>query len=139
MRAVIVGVVALVAAACGGGETAADMSDEFHYVRSGGFAGEHDELTVQPTGEAVLTVRGGDERRFQLSDDEHDELTAALESAGLDDVASNSMSNEPAPDAFSYVITYGDHEVRTDDPSVPEELKELLATLDRIVEDHRPR
>jgi hypothetical protein len=139
LRAGIVGLVALVAAGCGGGETAAEMSDELHFVRSGGLAGEHDELTIQPDGQSTLTVRGGDEEQFQLSDDELDDLQTALDGSGLEDAASDSTSEQPAPDAFSYVITYGDKEVRTDDPSVPDELKDLLVTLDGIVEAHRPR
>ena len=139
MRAGIVGLVAVVAAGCGGGEAAAEMSDELHYVRSGGFAGVHDELTIQPDGRGTLTVRGEDQEQFQLSDDELDDLQSALDAAGLEDAESDSTGEQPAPDAFSYVITYGDKEVRTDDPSVPDDLKDLLVTLDGIVEAHRPR
>lgn len=139
MRAVILGLVAVVAAGCGGGEAAAEMSDELHFVRSGGLAGTHDELTIQPDGEAKLTVRGGDETQFRLSDEELDDLQSALDSSDLQSVPSDSMSEGPVPDAFSYTITYGDKEVRTDDPSVPDELKDILAALDGIVEAHRPR
>jgi hypothetical protein len=139
LRAVILGLVAVMAAGCGGGEAAAEMNDELQYVRSGGFAGEHDELTIQPNGGAHLTVRGGDEAQFRLSDEELDDLQTALDGAELQDVASDSTSEQPAPDAFSYVITYGDKEVRTDDPSVPDQLKDLLAALNGIVEAHRPR
>jgi hypothetical protein len=139
LRAVILGLVAVMAAGCGGGEAAAEMNDELRYVRSGGFAGEHDELTIRPNGEAKLTVRGGDDAQFRLTDRELDDLQTVLDDAELQNVASDSTSEEPAPDAFSYVITYGDKEVRTDDPSVPDQLKDLLAALNGIVEAHRPR
>ena len=139
MRAGIVGLVALMAAGCGNGEAAAEMSDELNYVRSGGIAGEHDELTVQPDGRATLTVRGGGEEQIRLSDEELDDLRGALDGSGLQDVPSDSASSRPVPDAFSYTITYGDKEVRTDDASNPDELTELIGVLDGIVEAHRPR
>jgi hypothetical protein len=138
VRAGIVVLVALAATGCGGGEAAAEMNDSIHYVRSGGFAGEHDELTIEPDGTAMLTVRGGSQEEFQLNDDELGDLTGALDESGLEDVPSDSTSEQPAPDAFVYSITYGDKEVRTDDVSVPDELRRLIATLDEIVESHRP-
>jgi hypothetical protein len=135
---VILGLVAAVAAGCGGGEATAEMSAELQFVRSGGIAGQHDELTIQPNGDAKLTVRNGEEASFRLSDDELKELQSALDD-GLQGVDTDSTSEQPAPDAFTYAISYGDEEVRTDDLSVPDELTELLSTLTGIVEDHRPR
>jgi hypothetical protein len=115
------------------------MRDELHYVRSGGFAGGHDELTIQPNGDATLTTRGGEETRFRMSDGEMNDLQSALDDADLEGVAADSTSDQPAPDAFSYAIVYGDIEVRTDDPSVLDELKDLLALLTGFVEGHRTR
>lgn len=138
MRAVIVGLVAVMAAGCGGGEAAAEMSGELHFVRSGGFAGEHDELTIQPNGDAALTVRSGDAAQFRLSDEEMDDLQSALDGVDLAGMDSDLTSEKPAPDAFMYSVTYGNKELRTDDPSVPDELKDLLGTLNGIVENHRP-
>jgi len=135
----MVALVVLAATGCGGGEAAAEMNDELHYVRSGGIAGRHDELTIQPNGDAILSVRGEEETRFRLSDEEMIDLRTALEDSGLESVAADSMSDQPAPDAFSYSITYGSIEVRTDDPSVPNDLKGLLALLTGFVEGHRTR
>jgi hypothetical protein len=135
---VIVGLVAVMVAGCGGGEAATEMSDELHFVRSGGFAGVHDELTIQPNGDTALTVRGGDAAQFRLSDEEMDDLRNALDRVDLAGMDSDLTSEQPAPDAFMYSITYGNKELRTDDPSVPDELKDLLGTLNGIVENHQP-
>ena len=136
MRAVIIGLVAVLAAGCGGGEAAAEMSDELHFVRSGGFAGQHDELTIQPNGDVSLISRDGQEQ-FSLSDEELANLTGVLEDTGLGDIPSDSTSEQPVPDAFTYVVTYGETEVRTDDASVPAGLTDLLSELTNIVEGQR--
>jgi len=136
LRAVIIGLVAVLAAGCGGGEAAAEMSDELHFVRSGGFAGQHDELTIQPNGDVSLISRDGQEQ-FSLSDEELANLTGVLEDTGLGDIPSDSTSEQPVPDAFTYVVTYGETEVRTDDASVPAGLTDLLSELTNIVEGQR--
>ena len=133
----IIGLVAVLAAGCGGGEAAAEMSDELHFVRSGGFAGQHDELTIQPNGDVSLISRDGHQEQFSLSDEELAKLTGVLEDAGLEDIPSDSTSDQPVPDAFTYVVTYGETEVRTDDASVPPELTDLLSELTNIVEGQR--
>lgn len=137
--------IVLLLAACGGAaggdgdaEGAAELEGELRYTRSGGFAGAHDELVIQPDGAARLSVRGANEEEFNLSEDELESLATALGDAGLEDIPSDSTSDPAAPDAFTYVIGYGDEEVRTDDASVPSELTKLLTALDRIVSEHRP-
>lgn len=140
MRTGVVLVVALLAAtACGGAAgTAAGLRDELRYVRSGGIAGAHDQLVIAPDGRGSLTVRGNTEQTFNLSDQELDSVAAALERANLEDVPSDSTSAQPAPDAFSYSLSYQGKEIRTDDPSIPSDLKPLVSELDRIVAKHRP-
>jgi len=137
LHAVVVALVAVLAAGCGGGEAAAEMSDELHFVRSGGFAGQHDELTIRPNGDVSLVSRDGQQEQFSLSDEEMTNLTGVLEDTGLEDIPSDSTSEGPVPDAFTYVVTYGETEVRTDDASVPEELTNLLSQLIDIVEGQR--
>jgi hypothetical protein len=139
---VLLAVALLVTTACGGAgedEDAGGRTGELSYVRSGGLAGAHDRLTIQPDGSAELVVRGHDAEEFSLSDDELDALVGTLDGARLGDLPEDSTSEPPAPDAFLYEISYGPEQVRTDDPSAPSELRPLLTELDRIVGDHRPQ
>jgi hypothetical protein len=130
---------ALFVGACGSGESAVGLNDELRYVRTGGLAGLHDELIVDPNGDARLTVRGHNAVDFSLDEQEIDSLASALDGADLAGLESDLAGERSAPDAFRYVVNYQGAVVRTDDPSVPDDLKPVLAALDRIVEEHRPR
>ena len=137
----LLAVALLLATACGGeagGGGAGGLDGELRYTRSGGLAGVHEELVIQPDGRARLTVRGQDPEEFSLSEEELEGVASALEEAALDDIPADSTSDPAAPDAFTYVIEYEGREVRTDDPSAPSELDSLLGELDRIVSDHAP-
>lgn len=128
----------LVASGCGGdGKTTAGMNDDLRYERGGGFAGVYEQLVVNPDGRASLIVRGHEEQNFNLSEEELNSLTAALDEANLEDLPSDSTSGQPAPDTFSYSLSYQDKRIMTDDPSIPSDLKPLLSELNRIVENHR--
>jgi hypothetical protein len=128
----------VVTAGCGAGSSSG-LTTELTYVRSGGFAGVEEHLVINPDGRASLTDGFAHVRGFTLTQDELDRVIGALEGAGLSELPSDSTSRKPVPDSFSYAVTFGGTEVRSDDQGAPPELRTLLSELDRIVQDHRTR
>ena len=134
----------LVAAGCGsddgGGSQAearpATLSGELRYVRDGGFAGDHDELVISPSGHARLTRQRGCDASFKLSKQELVGLAHTVAGAKLNKLEPTSTSPKPVPDAFQYTVSYAGHTVRTDDAAMPDSLAPLRQQLDLLVKKH---
>ena len=140
MRGVIVtGLVMLLLAGCGsdddGGTSGGDarLSGPLTYERGGGIAGRHDQLVVRPDGSATLTVRDKP-KSVRLTDAELDRVVADVESTDLGSLPADSTTKPPVPDAFGYRIAYAGDTVTTDDPGMPDELRELAAPRGQLVE-----
>ena len=117
----------------GGGEKAAALTGSLTYERGGGIAGRRDRLVVEPDGSASLTIRDRT-KPVQLKDAELDQLASDLEDADLASVPQDSESPRPIPDAFGYRVSYDGATVTTDDPSMPEALRGLVARLGALVD-----
>jgi hypothetical protein len=116
-----------------GDDEAAGLNGELRYVRSGGIAGTHDELTVRPDGTATLKARGKGERTFELSDDELPALAAEAET--LDSVAGS--AKPVAPDSFTYTVDYDGRTATTTDPELgASAIKPLVVQLEKILQAH---
>lgn len=112
--------------------TSAQPSVLVDYERNGGFAGMSDHLVINTDGHATLTGRTG-AREFDLSGDQLNQIEAVFESAGFANIDENSMPGAVPPDAFSYVITYQGHRVKTADSAVPAVLQPVLEALNRLL------
>ena len=138
MRAVpliLVLLLALGLSACGDDAPSSTLKGELRYVKSGGFAGDHVELVVQPDGSAALKSRRGGEREFTLSDAELESL--ADEAELVERATADAYSQEPAPDAFVYTITYEGARARTDDPNLRiSGVASLIGELEKLLEAH---
>lgn len=121
-------------AACGDDAPSSGLSGELRYVKSGGFAGEHLELVVQPDGSAKLKSRREGERSFSLSDAE---LQSLAESA-RDLPAEDSTPPRAAPDAFVHTVAYEGRTATTDDSNLGKSgVAPLIGELQKILDEHR--
>lgn len=102
------------------------------YERTGGFAGMIDHLIIDANGHATLTRRSG-AREFDLSRDQLSQVEAVFQSSGFAGIDENSMPRTVPPDAFTYVITYQGHRVKTADSAVPSQLQPVLEALNRLL------
>ena len=141
-KAILAGLALVLLAGCGsddgdgggsGGEQAAALTGPLTYERGGGIAGRRDRLVVEPDGSATLTIRDRT-KPVQLKDAELDQLASDLEDADLASVPQDSESPRPIPDAFGYRVSYDGATVTTDDPSMPEALRGLVARLGALVD-----
>ena len=124
---------ALGLAACGD-EAGSSLTGDLRYVRSGGFAGDHDVLVVRPDGSATLKSRRGGERSFELTETEREELAHQVQGWGAGPAWGRSP--KPAPDAFVHTVEYEGHKETTDD-AVDHGRIALVETLGRILAAHR--
>ena len=121
-------------AACGDDAPSSSLTGELRFVKSGGIAGDHVELTVQPDGSAALKSRRGGEREFTLSDGERQSLAEAAENLPDED----STAPRPAPDAFVYTVSYDGRTAKTDDPNLRSSgFSPLIGELQKIVDAKR--
>jgi hypothetical protein len=102
------------------------------YDRSGGFAGMSDHLVIDANGHATLARRTG-AREFDLSRDQLSQVEAVFQASGFAGIDENSMPKTVPPDAFTYVITYQGHRVKTADSAVPSQLQPVLEALNRLL------
>lgn len=121
----------LALAGCGDdAEPAAALDGELRYLKSGGFAGEIDELVVRPDGGAVLKSRSGGNKTFTLT---AGELAALREQAGHV-MSQRSVSRPRAPDAFTHTVIYDGATLEVDDPSLSKSGHgELIGQLEQII------
>jgi hypothetical protein len=108
---------------------AAKLSGPVVYVRSGGFAGVVERLTVRPDGRATLRLRSA-VRHGRATDTRVRTLTRHLR--GFGSIPADSRARHPIADGFTYSITYARHTVRTDQGAVPAALRPALDDLSAI-------
>jgi hypothetical protein len=136
---VILAVALLTLPGCGE-DSSAPLAGPLSYVRSGGIAGETQELTIQPDGQARITSDlGGAEKAadFTLSDDQRSEVARLVEEA---DVATLKAGDAPpVADGYAYELAYGGKTVRWEMGGTPERAAELVRVLGELVEANRPR
>jgi hypothetical protein len=101
------------------------------FDRTGGFAGFQDHLAINSSGHATLTRRSGT-YEFDLSASELNALSAALRSASFGDLPEDSMPKAIPSDAFTYVVTFEGHTVRTADSAVPDSMETAVLALGKI-------
>ena len=119
----------------GGGGGEARLEGPVTYTRGGGVAGRTDRLVVRPDGSATLTTRKG-EKAVKLSPEEVSKVADELRRANLPALPSSSVADPPAPDAFAHRVVYRGTTVTADDPSMPDALRGLVATLGGLVDAH---
>lgn len=114
--------------ACGDDAPAPGLSGELRYVKTGGFAGDHIELMVQPDGRATVKSRRGGDSQFTLTEEE----LAALSTEADTLVDGDDQPAKPAPDAFVHTVEYRGRKLTTTDaagggqPSIVSELQKIL-------------
>ena len=124
---------ALGLAACGDDAPSSALTGELRYVRSGGIAGDHLELVVQPDGSAKVTSLRGGETTFTLSEEERQALAEAARNLPDED----STAAKAAPDAFVYTVTYEGRTAKTDDPGLSKSgFSPLIGELQSILDAH---
>jgi len=111
------------------------------FSRVGGIAGLSDRLEIEPDGAATLRSMVGGEtgvERFEVSGPELEQLNERFDAAGF--VQIESPADAPnCPDCFTYEITRGEHTVRGNDASLPEELRPVRDSLVEIVDGRGPQ
>ena len=125
---------ALGLAACGDDAPSSTLTGELRYVKSGGIAGDHFELIVQPDGSGTLKSRRAGERPIDLTDEELDALVSEVQ--GFEAGPEWGKSPRPAPDAFVHTVEYEGRTQTTDDAADHGTIA-LVQLLGRIVEAHR--
>jgi hypothetical protein len=103
------------------------------FVRSGGFAGTHDEVTVNPSGVATVTGSvGAPPRTRTLTTAELAELRAALDLARIATLERDYLDRSAA-DAYQYAVTYQGVTVTADETVVPAALRPAVDLLSRLL------
>jgi hypothetical protein len=118
---------------------AAPLAGPLTYVRSGGFAGETVELTIEPDGRGTVTsdLSGQDSARsFELTDSERERIVDLVEEA---DVATlEPRKTPPVADGYQFELTFDGRTVRWEMDGTPERAGELVRLLGELAEQHRP-
>jgi hypothetical protein len=106
------------------------------FQRSGGFMGLDDTLTIEASGKARLTQRGGSSIDFQVAQDKLSQLQQLFDATGFARLNASYQGSAGA-DLITYRVSYKSHTVRAVDGAVPAELQPILDELNEIV-DSKP-
>ncbi|MBX7235502.1 MAG: hypothetical protein K1X65_14040 [Caldilineales bacterium] len=125
-------VLSLLLAACRAPATPATSSSgqlltPVSFVRSGGFAGQTNQVQIEVDGSTIVTRNDGSTETGQLTPSQTQELASLLAGSGLFD-ADHSFET-PGADQFVYTITYNGHMVTAIDGAIPEELAGVIDFL----------
>jgi hypothetical protein len=120
---------------CGGESSAATLGGTLSYVRSGGLAGETDELTIQRDGRAKVTTDRGGAQSFKLTASEREKIAKLVKEADL--ATLKVRKTPPVPDGYAYEIAYGTRKVSFESNATPQRVKKLVTALGEIVAKHR--
>jgi hypothetical protein len=122
----------LMLAGCGGQSDAATLSSTLSYARDGGIAGVSERLSIAKDGRSRVSGGRKGTRSFRLPRKELDRIGRLVEAADLEHAKGS--KDFTAADAFVYSIRYRGHKVEFDDPSIPDQLTDLLSALGTVVE-----
>jgi hypothetical protein len=139
MRLVILAVALLALSGCGEDSPSAELDGPLSYVRSGGIAGETQELTIQPDGGGTVTSDlGGTEQasEFSLEASQREEIARLAQEADIATLKPREVP--PVADGYQYELSYGGDTVRWEMGGTPERAEELVRVLGEVVEAHRP-
>ena len=135
-----VAIALLALSGCGGHDSpSAALDGPLSYVRSGGFAGETQELTIQRDGRATVTsdLGGTDQASdFELEESQREEIAKLVNDADLATVKAREAP--PVADGYAYELTYGGDMVRWEMGATPERIAELVRVLGELAEANRP-
>jgi hypothetical protein len=110
------------------------------YIRSGGFAGTRDVITVEPNGDLRVEGRIAGKRSGRLTPEQQQDLAALFE--GWDQLATH-FPETPANDTYQYSIRYGDRTITAGQLSkVPPQfaqVRDRLETLAQSLPDQATR
>ena len=104
------------------------------YSRTGGFAGMNDHVIIYTNGKAVYTGRNKTPVEFTVDQSTLNQLTDLLAKAQFTQLANEYLPKGTVNDAFTYVITYKGHSVRTQDTATPEILQPVITALDKLIQ-----
>lgn len=113
-----------------------DSNVLLEYSRTGGIAGMNDHLIIYTNGKAVYTGRSKTPVEFTLDQSKLNELTDLLAKAQFTQLAGEYMPKGTVMDAFTYVITYKGHSVRTQDTATPDVLQPVIGALGKIIQEN---
>jgi hypothetical protein len=139
MRPLLILAVALLTLPGCGEDSAATLGGSLSYVRSGGLAGETQELTIQRDGRATVTsdLGGADKASdFMLTDSERDQVAGLVQEADL--ATLEARKTPPVADGYAYELTYGGRTIRWEMGATPERAAKLVRILGGLAEKHRP-
>ncbi len=125
----------LTVAGCGGESSAATLNQTLSYVRSGGLAGETDELTIQRDGRAKVTTARGGTKNFTLKGSEREKIAKLLKEADL--ATLKVPKTRATPDGYAYQLGYGTRKISFESNATPQRVKKLVTALGELVAKHR--
>jgi hypothetical protein len=107
------------------------------FRRTGGRAGNDDQLVVDGDGRAILRTPTGT-RQFELGPGTLEQLRRELETAGLAELAEDLRrppdADQPQPDVVEYAITAAGHTVRALGSALPPQLVPVVQTLNVVLQ-----
>lgn len=121
-------------AGCGGEDSsAATLRGPLEYSREGGLRGVSEQLTIQRDGRSRVVGGRRGTRSFKLSRTELDRVARLVGSA---DIGRIEVPEGGGADVFYYAVSYRGSTLEFDDTTVPDEARDLVGALQRIVRVH---
>lgn len=114
----------------------ATLAGELRFVRTGGFAGVHQELVVQPDGTATVAADGGSPEPIELSTDQVARLGSLVEETDLGGLGAAPEDDVDVADDFTYELQYGDQHVTVADSDLGDPYPQLIAELAELLDSH---
>lgn len=119
--------------------TPAPVSSTFiSYNLSGGIAGIDENLTINTSGQAIITKNAGTRIftpvTFVVDQNDMQSLSKQLEASNFTHLQSTYFPNKGGNDLQTYTITYHGHTVKTMDTAVPSQLSQIITILNNIIQ-----
>lgn len=111
-------------------------------VRTGGFAGLHDQITIGADGTWTATDRGGNQRSGRLSDQQREKLRGLAADPRLANEATQTRAATKCADVFEYALTVNTTRIKFVDCPTDEDLPRaaigVVALVTQAVGEHPP-
>lgn len=114
----------------------ATLAAELRFVRSGGFAGVHQELVVHPDGTVSVAVDGGSPQPVEVSADQVARLGTLIEETDLGRLDAEPEDEVDVADDFTYELQYGEQHVAVADSDLGEPYPPLIRELTELLDMH---